>query len=188
LFHEDSASHENHICDEVVTVEESIFYEELEVLDDIHYDNHSTETSGIILEVYVPLVVHADQHVSFENSEVQEKMFSAVDISPEYGTEIDDKLVKRTSEDFSLFLPRFSGLKAEVVCFSCEENAEDISVPETNVLGNLSYEGEVVTDTDRKQPIFDEYPSEDDEEHWNYLFLEAHREHAIPYGAKCYHI
>lgn len=75
MFHEDSASHENHICDEVVTVEESICYEELEVLDDIYYDNHSTETSGIILEVSVPLVVHSDQHVSFENSKVQRKCF-----------------------------------------------------------------------------------------------------------------
>lgn len=91
-------------------------------------------------------------------------MFSAVDISPEYGTEIDDKLVKRTSEDFSLFLPSFSGLKAGVVWCSCEENAEDIFVPETDVLGSLAYEGEVVTWTDRKQPIFDEYPSKDDEE------------------------
>jgi hypothetical protein len=63
LFHEDSASHGNHICDEVVIVEERICCEELEVLDDIHYDNHNTETSDIILEVYVPLVVHADQHV-----------------------------------------------------------------------------------------------------------------------------
>jgi hypothetical protein len=24
--------------------------------------------------------------------------------------------------------------------------------------------------------------------HWNCLFLASHREHSIPYGAKCYHI
>jgi hypothetical protein len=120
LFHEYSASHENHICVEVVTMEEIIFYEDLEVLDDIHYDKHSIETSGIILEVYVPLVVHAKHHISFENFEVKEQMFYAVDISPKYGTKRDDKLVKRTSEDFSLFLPNFSGLKAEVVYCSCE--------------------------------------------------------------------
>jgi hypothetical protein len=41
LFHEDFASHENHICDEVFTVEESICYEGLEVLDYIHYDGCS---------------------------------------------------------------------------------------------------------------------------------------------------
>jgi hypothetical protein len=140
LFHEDSASHENHICDEVFTVEESIFYEGLEVLDDIHYDGCSTETSGIISDVSVLLDVHEDQHVSFENSDVYEQMFSAVDISPGYGTE------------------------ADVVCCSYEENAEDISVPESDVLSSPACEEEVVADTDREQPIFDEYPSEGDEE------------------------
>jgi hypothetical protein len=79
--------------------------------------------------------------------EVQEQIVYAVDISSEYGTEIDDKIVKRTSEYLSLFLSIFSGLKAEVACFSCEENAEDISVPETDVLGSLAYEGEVFTGT-----------------------------------------
>jgi hypothetical protein len=68
-------------------------------------------------------------------------MCYALDIPPKYGIEIDDKLVKRTNEDLYLFFPRFSGLKVEVVCFSCEENAEDIFVPETNVFGSLAYEG-----------------------------------------------
>jgi len=93
-------------------MEESIFYECLEVLDDIHYDGCSVETSGIISDVYVLLDVHEDQHVSFENSDVYEKKKFAVDISPGYGTE------------------------ADVVWCSYEENVEDISVPQLDVLSS----------------------------------------------------
>jgi hypothetical protein len=35
---------------------------------------------------------------------------------------------------------------------------------ETYVFGSPAYDEEVVSNTDQKQPIFDEYPSEDDEE------------------------
>jgi hypothetical protein len=73
--------------------------------------------------------------------DVYEQMFSAVDISPGYGTE------------------------ENVVFFSHEENVEDISVPRSDVLNNPACEEEVVADTDQEHPIFDEYPIEDDEEH-----------------------
>jgi hypothetical protein len=44
------------------------------------------------------------------------KCIHAVDISPDYEAEIDDKLVKKTREDSSLFFPSFSELKADFVC------------------------------------------------------------------------
>jgi hypothetical protein len=55
-------------------------------------------------------------------------------------------------------------LKADFVCFSYEENAEDIYVLETNFFIILAYDEEFVSNVDQEQPIFDEYPSEDDEE------------------------
>jgi hypothetical protein len=164
LLHKDSSSHESLICDEAFIVEENIYHEDHEVLNDIHYDSNNTETSGIISDVSVVLNIHEDQHVSSEYSDVEEQVYSAVDISPDYEAEIDDKLVKKTREDSSLFFPSFSELKADFVCCSYEENAEDISVLETNVFGSPDYDEEVVSNTDQKQPIFDEYPSEDDKE------------------------
>jgi hypothetical protein len=62
-------------------------------------------------------------------------MFSAVDISPGYGTE------------------------ADVVCFSYEENVEDISVPGSDVLSSPSCEEEVVADTDQEHPILMNIPA-----------------------------
>ena len=56
-------------------------------------------------------------------------MFSTVDISPRYGTEDD------------------------VVCFSYEENMEDISIPGSDVLRSPTCEEEFVADTDQEQPI-----------------------------------
>jgi hypothetical protein len=56
-------------------------------------------------------------------------------------------------------------LKADFVCFSYEENVEDIYVLETNVFSSPTYDEEVVTNTDQERPIFDEYPNEDDDEH-----------------------
>jgi hypothetical protein len=76
LLHKDSASHENQICDEAFIVEESIFHEDQEVLNDIHYDRNNIETSGIISDVSVVLNVHEDQHVSFEYSDVEEQVYS----------------------------------------------------------------------------------------------------------------
>jgi hypothetical protein len=55
-------------------------------------------------------------------------------------------------------------LKEDFVCFYYEENAEDISILETYVFSSPSYDEEVVSNTDQEEPIFDEYPSEDDEE------------------------
>ena len=72
-------------------------------------------------------------------------MYSTVDISPDCEAKIDDKLIKRTREDLSMFFPRFSYLKADV-------------------LGSPTYDEEVVSNADQKQPIFYEHPNEDDKE------------------------
>jgi hypothetical protein len=108
LLHKDFASHENQICDEAFIVEESIFHEYQEMLNDIHYDRNNTETSGIISNVSVVLNVYEDQHVSFEYSDIEEKVYATIDICPDYEAEINDKLVKKTREYSSLFFPSFS--------------------------------------------------------------------------------
>jgi hypothetical protein len=78
-------------------------------LNDIHYDRNNIETSSIISYVSIVLNVYEDQHVSFEYSDVEEKVYTSVDISPDYEVEINDKLVKKkTREDSSLFFPSFS--------------------------------------------------------------------------------
>jgi hypothetical protein len=146
------------------------------VLNDIHYDINNIETYGIILDVSVVLIVHEDQHLFFEFSDDEEKVYFAVDISPNYEAEIDDKLVKNTREDSSLVFPRFLELKADLFCCSYEENVDDIYVLETNCFGSPNYDEEVVSNTDQKQPIFDEYLSEEDKEQSLFMVsLEPHR-------------
>jgi hypothetical protein len=92
LLHKDSSGHKNQIYDEVFIVEESIYHEDQEVLNDIHYDINNIETYGIISNVFVVLNVYEDQHVSFEYSNVKEQVYTSVDISPDYEAEINDKL------------------------------------------------------------------------------------------------
>jgi hypothetical protein len=55
-------------------------------------------------------------------------------------------------------------LKADFVCCSYEENAEDVYVLEIDVFSRSAYDEEVVSNTNQEQPIFDEYPNEDDDE------------------------
>jgi hypothetical protein len=119
-----------------------------------------------VVAIFPTLVlnVHEDHHLSFEYFDDEEKVYSVVDVSPECEVEIDDKLVKRTREDLSLFFPIFSYLKVDVVCFSYGENVKDIPFLEADVLGSPTYDEEVVSNVDQKQTIFDEYPSEDDKE------------------------
>jgi hypothetical protein len=56
--------------------------EDQEVLNDIHYDRNNIEASDIISDVSVVLIVHEDQHVSFEYFDVKEQVYTSVDISP----------------------------------------------------------------------------------------------------------
>jgi hypothetical protein len=108
FLHKYSSSHKNQICDEAFIVEESICHEDQEVLNNIHYDRNNIETYGIISNVSVVLNVYEDQHVFVEYYDVKDKVYTSVDISPDYEAEINDKLVKKTREDSSLFFPRFS--------------------------------------------------------------------------------
>jgi hypothetical protein len=80
-----------------------------------------------------------------------------VEISPNYEAEINDKLVKKNREVSSLVFPSLSELKADFICYSYEENVEDISVLETYVFSIPSYYEEFVSNIDQEQPIFDEY-------------------------------
>jgi hypothetical protein len=108
LLYKDSSCHKDQICDEAFIVEESIFHEDHEVLNDIHYDRNNIEMSGIISDVSVVLSVHADQHISSKYSNVEEEVYSAVDICPDCEPEIEDKLVTKAKEDSSIFFPTFS--------------------------------------------------------------------------------
>jgi hypothetical protein len=68
------------------------------------------------------------------------------------------KLVKSLST-------RIEELEEDFARRSYEEDAKDIPVLETYVLGSLAYDEEVILNTDKEQTTFDGYPSEYDEEH-----------------------
>jgi hypothetical protein len=89
LLHKSIVGPKDHVCDETFTMDESIFYENLEVLDDINYVIPSMEAYDIILDTSILLDVHKDQHASCENYEFIEKMLSIVDGSLEYRVEVD---------------------------------------------------------------------------------------------------
>jgi hypothetical protein len=88
-LHEASAGPEDHVHDEALTMEESICYENIEVLDDINCVSPRTEASDIISDASVLLDLHEDQHASCGDYEFEEQMWSMVDGSPEYRVEAD---------------------------------------------------------------------------------------------------
>jgi hypothetical protein len=129
---------------------------------EVKEDNLVKEISeGSVLSSCCSYVLDADSNDSSNHK-------NTVDISLDYEDEINDKLVKKTREDSSLFFPSFSKLKADFVCFSYEENAKDIFVLETYVFSIPAYDEEFFSNTYQEQPFFYEYPSEDDEE---YIFF-----------------
>jgi hypothetical protein len=85
------------------------------MLNDFHYDRNNIEMSGIISDVSIVLNIDEYLHISFEYSYDEEQVYSIVDITPDREAEIDDKLVKRTREYFSMCFPSFLELKADVV-------------------------------------------------------------------------
>jgi hypothetical protein len=89
LLQEASAGPEDQVHDEALTVEESICYENIEVLDDINCVSPRTEASAIISYASVLLDLHEDQHTSCGDYEFAEKMWSMVDVSLEYRVEAD---------------------------------------------------------------------------------------------------
>jgi hypothetical protein len=97
---------------------------------EVEEDNLVKEISeGSMLSSSCSSVLDADLNDSSDHK-------NTVDISPDYEAEINDKLVKKTREVSSLFFPSFSELKADFVCCSYEENAEDIFVLETYVFSS----------------------------------------------------
>jgi hypothetical protein len=88
LLYKDSAYHKDQFCDEIVVVEESIFHENHEVLNDIHYDRNNIEMPNIILDMSVVLRVHKYQHVPSEYSNVEEKVYSTLDVFLDYEADI----------------------------------------------------------------------------------------------------
>jgi hypothetical protein len=88
-LHEASAGPEDQVHDEAFTVEESIFQENTEVLNDINCVSPRTEASDIISDASILLDVHNDQNASCGNCEFIEKMWSMVDDSPGYRVEAD---------------------------------------------------------------------------------------------------
>jgi hypothetical protein len=88
---------------------------------------------------------------------VQDIVFSCKSCENEgYTSEELMELVKSLSA-------RMEELEEDFAHRSYEEDAEDISVLETDVLGNPDYDEEVMLDIDQEQTTFDGYPSKDDE-------------------------
>jgi hypothetical protein len=186
LLHEASAGPEDHVCDEAFTVEESIFYENLEALNDIHYVIPSTEASDIISDTSVLLDVHKDQRASCENSEFIEQMLSTVDSSPGYGVEanvpsspaydVEDLPIFKeemvVEEDSSLFLQEVSHdiflprIKEKNHMYEQPEAAVTV-VPEMDIFNSYILDGIIVLEVDHRyegQPLFDEYSSDDEQQ------------------------
>jgi hypothetical protein len=67
LLHEASAGPEDHVHDEAFTMEEIIFHENIDVLNDINYVSPRTEAYDIISDASFLLDVHNDQHASYGN-------------------------------------------------------------------------------------------------------------------------
>jgi hypothetical protein len=184
LFDEASAGPEDHVCDEAFTVEESIFYENLEVLYDIHYVIPSTEASDIISDTSVLLDVHKDQHASCENSKFIEQMLPTTNNSLGYGVEAyvlgspaydeedlpvfkEDMVVEEDSSLFfqevshDIFLPRIKEKNHKY-----EEPEEAVTaVPEMDIFNSYILDGITVLEVDYRyegKPFFDEYSSDDE--------------------------
>jgi hypothetical protein len=103
-LHEASAGPEDQVHDEAFTVEESIFQENMKVLNDINCVSPRTKSSDIISDAYIPLDVHNDQHASCGNCEFIEKMWSMVDDSPGYRVEVDVPRSSAHDDEDPLFL------------------------------------------------------------------------------------
>jgi hypothetical protein len=152
LLHEASAGPVDHVCDEAFTVEESIGYENIEVLNDINYVSPRTKASDIISDASFLLDVHKDQHASCEIYEFIEQMWSIVDGSPGYRVEADVprnpvyddedlpifKKEMVVEEDFSLFLQGVSHdiflprIKEKKIMYEQPEVA-DTTIPEMDI-------------------------------------------------------
>jgi hypothetical protein len=85
-------------------MEERIFQENMEVLNDINCVIPRTEASDVISDAYIPLDVHNNQHASCGNCEFIEQMWSMVDDSPRYRVEADVPSSSSHDDEDPLFL------------------------------------------------------------------------------------
>jgi hypothetical protein len=139
-LHEASVGPEDHVHDKAFTVEESIFHEKIEVLNDINCVGSRTEASDIISDASIPLEVHNDQHASGGSCELIEQMWSVVDDSLGYRVEADIPS-NPVSEDGDLPVCKEVALSelmisliAQHARLKSEDNGEDFPVSKVDVL------------------------------------------------------
>jgi hypothetical protein len=181
LLREASAGPADYVCDESLTVEESICCENIEVLNDMSGVSSKTEASDIISDASVLLDLHEDQHASCGDYEFVEQMWSMVDGSPNCRVEADipsnpvsedgdlpvckeEIIVEEVS---SLFLQVVShdiclpGINEEKI--ACEQpEAAGPTIPETDIFDGITIMEE--NHRDKGQPLFDEYYSDDEQQ------------------------
>jgi hypothetical protein len=130
-LHEASAGPADHVCDEALTMEESICCKKIEVLNDISGVSLRMEASDIISDASVLLDVHEDQHTSCGDYEFVEQMWSMVDGSPKCRVEADIPS-NPVSEDGNLPVCKEEIVVEEVPSLFLQGLSHDICLPGTN--------------------------------------------------------
>jgi hypothetical protein len=178
LLREASAGPTGYVCDEALTVEESICCENIEVLNDMSGVSSRMEASDIISDVSVLLDVHKDQHASCGDYELVEQMWSMVDGSPKYRVE-EDIPSNPFFEDEDLPICKEDIIVEEVPSLFLQGVSHDIFLPGKKIMyEQLEAVGPTVHETDifdgstimeedhrdKGQPLFDEYYSDDEQQ------------------------
>jgi hypothetical protein len=133
---------------------------------DVHIWYQSLETSSIssLKEFHASFNINCQKFYSSKlicHSCCEEYKDSVQDIidSHEECEDEEDAL----DDESSLSLPCSLTSDENFVCCSYEKNVEDISVLETNVFNNPTYDEKIVSNTNQEQPIFDEYSYEEEQ-------------------------
>jgi hypothetical protein len=140
-LHEASVGPEYHVHDKAFSVEEIIFHEKIEVLNDISGVSSRMEASDIILDVSILLDVHKDQHASCGDYELVKQMWSTVDGSPKCRVEAnipsnpvsEDCKDRRLGEEAAIS-ELMTSLIAQHARLKSEDNGEDFRVSKADVL------------------------------------------------------
>jgi len=136
LLHKDFVSHKNQICDVTSIIEEDIYHEDQEVLN----DSNNIETSSIISDVSVVLDIDEDQHISLEYSDVKEQEHGYTSTEESYRSELqsyellslathgnDHLSVGQMSIEISKAIPQFSDLQIKGDDHKCVHAVVDTS-------------------------------------------------------------
>jgi hypothetical protein len=155
LLHEAFTSPADHVCDEALTVEESICCEKIEALNDMSGVSLRMEASDIISDAFVLLDVHKDQHASCGDYEFVEQMWSMVGGSPKCRIEADipSNLV---SEDGDLPICKELIIVEEVSSLFLQGVSHDICLPGINKEKITCEQPEAAGPTVPETDIFDE--------------------------------